>query len=342
MLKLLPICLIILLYSCSPAVKVNLTEQKRPTLKATEDINVLLEKDSVPVGALKLGEITVKDGGLTANCGYNVMLNKAVDAAKSAGANLLKIDKHILPNLLGSSCHQFETSIYILNDSLNLSKSIATEGIVYKNQISSEDFSKWRIGINGGLSYLLAKISNEVPLDSRNYIKGLKSGYHFSADAGYFWKEGVGLGVKYSNFKSSNQDEMILRDNGMVVYAGSVSDNITTQFIGPVYYNRYYTKNRKTVFLTGLSLGYLDYNNKGKLAEEFVIKGGTIGLGFDLGADFSIGKNLSLGFGLAYVAGTLKKLQRRDGSFTQTINLEKGNYESMSRLDLSAGLRYTL
>src|SRR5688500_5051457 len=44
----------------------------------------------------------------------------------------------------------------------------------------------FRIGVKGGWSYLIAKTSKEVPNDFKNYMKELKSGYHFGGDLGYY------------------------------------------------------------------------------------------------------------------------------------------------------------
>ncbi len=138
-------------------------------------------------------------------------------------------------------------------------------------------FSKFRLGVSGGLSFLLAKISDQVPAESRDYVRDLKSGAHFSVDASYFWREQIGLGLKYINFSSKNQDTTLI-NNGFGTSIQTIRDNITTQFIGPVLYSRYYSKNRKTELVTGFGLGYLDYRNNGNYAgSDILIKGGTFG-----------------------------------------------------------------
>ncbi|QEK50631.1 hypothetical protein FYC62_02335 [Pedobacter aquae] len=209
---------------------------------------------------------------------------------------------------------------------------------------AAPSFSKFRLGVSGGLSFLLAKISEQVPAESKDYVRDLKSGAHFSVDASYFWKEQIGLGFKYINFTSSNEGRIFYDDgSGFGPSLQYLEDNITTQFFGPVLYSRYYSKNRKTELVTGFGLGYLDYRDNGNLNNTDVnIKGGTIGLNADISADFYLTKNLSLGLGIGLVGGTLRKLERQVGNMTQTIELEEGNYESLTRLDIFTGLRWKL
>jgi len=337
--KLLPLVFALSILSCAPAVRTQLSTIKRPALEASAEVKVLDEKDRVPTGAEDLGKITIRDNGMSVKCGWDVVLELAKTQARNAGGNLLKIDRHILPNILTSSCHQLDATIYNVKGNA-LSDTLSTGNANTKMDIAAvvpakntAPFQKWSFAVNGGFSYLLSKISNEVPMDARNHVKGLKSGYHISAHGGYFWKENVGLGLKYVNFKSSH--------TSYVNTLGQVTDNITTQFIGPVLYNRYYSKNRNVILLTGLSAGYLDYYNRGRVTQDFEIRGNTVAFGLDLGADFVLNKRISLGCGLGYIGGVLRKVQRRDGNTVQTITLEKGNYEGMARLDVFAGLRYS-
>jgi hypothetical protein len=205
-------------------------------------------------------------------------------------------------------------------------------------------FSKFRLGVSGGLSFLLAKINDQVPAESKDYVRGLKSGAHFSVDASYFWRQQIGLGLKYINFNSKNEGKVFADDgSGFGPSLQNVEDNITTQFIGPILYSRYYSKNRKIELITGFGLGYLDYRDIGKLMNtDITIKGGTVGVNMDFSADFYLSKNLSFGLGIGLVGGTLRKYDMQIGNMTQTVELEEGNYESLTRLDIFTGLRWKL
>ena len=68
--------------------------------------------------------------------------------------------------------------------------------------------------------------------------------------------------------------------------------------------------------------------------------GSTLGISFDIGYDIGLSENLSLGFQLSVLSGTLFEYDWNDGSTTETINLEEGEYESLNRIDFSVGLRF--
>ncbi len=89
-----------------------------------------------------------------------------------------------------------------------------------------------------------------------------------------------------------------------------------------------------------LSLGYLGYVNNKTVIDRYQMTGGTVGLALDLGYDIGLSKNLSLGFQISSVTGMLSKYKWNDGAAIRTIQLEKGEYESLNRLDFSVGLRY--
>ncbi|RYD96096.1 MAG: hypothetical protein EOP54_14530 [Sphingobacteriales bacterium] len=324
--------------SCTPAVRTQLTNHQRPALEAESEVMVLEEAERVPAGAVDLGKITIRDNGLTAKCDWDLVLELAKTQVRNAGGNLLKIDRHIYPGIFMSSCHQLDATIFHINSkgagdiivSTDAAESAAIATTIPVRNIVP--FQRWRLSLNGGFSYLLSRISGDVPLEARNHVRALKSGYHLGADGGYFWKENIGLGLKYVNFKSSHR--------GNINRYEYITSDITTQFTGPALYNRYYSRHSNITFLTGLSVGYLHYYNRQISPQRIEMRGNTVAAGLDLQADFVLSKRVSLGCGLGYIAGVLKKVQISDGNSRQTINLENGSYEGMARLDVSAGIRY--
>lgn len=283
---------------------------------------------------------------MTLKCDWQTVLEKAEMEAIRIGGNLLKITRHRVPGIM-SSCHQIEADIYFVDGNIDpQTAKVVSDNLptIAENTIkpqTPQSFQKYRIAFSGGLSYLLAKTSKEVPNDFKQYVSELKSGSHFSIDGGYFWKENIGLGLKYSSFYSKNSlsNIYITDDSGQTRY-GNMKDNINTQFIGAILYNRGYAKNRKTVWFANVSLGYIGYENAATLIDNFQISGATFGAGLDLGVDFNLAKNFYFGLGAGYTAGVLKQVKYNNGIYTQTRKLDKDNYESMNRLDLSAGLRW--
>jgi len=204
------------------------------------------------------------------------------------------------------------------------------------------NYQKLRIGIYGGWSYMTAKVSSKVPSAFQQYVKDLKSGYHLGGDFSYFTSENIGFGIKYSIFRTGNELDNIYAVDTVTgqVRTGKLKDDITIQYFGPTICTRISSANKKTHFISDFSLGYLSYKNNATVIDNFTLTSGTLGLMWDLGVDFPIDKNLSLGLFFAYKLGTLNQYNYNDSKQSKTIKLDKDNLESISRIDLSVGLRW--
>ena len=88
-----------------------------------------------------------------------------------------------------------------------------------------------------------------------------------------------------------------------------------------------------------MSLGYMGYKNDKVFIDNYTVTGNTIGLAFDFGYDITLFDNLLIGLQLSVITATISKFKWDDGINIQTINLEKGEYESLNRIDLSIGFR---
>jgi hypothetical protein len=208
----------------------------------------------------------------------------------------------------------------------------------------NNNYQKVKISAFGGWSYLTGKLSNKVPDDFRQYMKELKSGYHFGGDVCFFVSEKIGLGLKYTNFKTKNEiyDIYIIDTLTGKKRTGILRDDITVQYFGPALFMRFYSKNKMVAFLSNISLGYLSYKNDAVVVDRFTLSSGTVGMVYDLGVDFMLDRNLAIGLGCSYVMGTLSEYEMNNRSSKQTIKLKSDELESISRIDLSIGLKLNL
>jgi len=208
--------------------------------------------------------------------------------------------------------------------------------------VGYENYQHFRIALNGGYSYQTAKVAESVPSDFKDYISELKSGYHFGGDLTYYFTEPLGFGFKYYLLKSSNSlDNIYLEDTDGNRTYGKMSDDLTISFVGPTFSTRFLSHNKKNALLMNLSLGYIGYSNDKIIIDEYKMTGSTMGLSFDIGYDIGLSENLSLGFQISFLSGTLFEYDWNDGSKTETIDLEEGEYESLNRIDFSVGLRFS-
>jgi hypothetical protein len=85
-------------------------------------------------------------------------------------------------------------------------------------------------------------------------------------------------------------------------------------------------------------MGYKD--NAVLTSGRYTLAGGTAGIYWSIGYDISISRNLALGFQLSLISGSLSKYKIFYGTRTEVIKLDKDAFENLSRIDISAGLRF--
>jgi hypothetical protein len=236
-----------------------------------------------------------------------------------------------------SSIKMYETKFYGTPDYLEESGKLN-----YNYTQPKANFPRVRIAAQGGYSYRLAKVPEGMSTLLEEYIKKLKSGYHLGGDINYFLSQKFGLGLKYSYYQSKNRlnDIYIEYDDGTIA-TGDMSDRIKINYYGLVLSLRDISKNQSGAWLGSLSFGYMSYyNNAEFIREKMDITGGTVGMVVDLGYDFFLSDGFGLGLGLSISLGTLSELDLDDGSTIRTVELDSENFENLSRVDLSIGLRF--
>jgi len=207
--------------------------------------------------------------------------------------------------------------------------------------VGYKSYPHFRVALSGGYSYMTAKVSESVPSDFKQYIKELKSGYHFDGDITYYFTEILGAGVKYSMFGSSNRiDNIWVEDIYGNTNYGHMSDDLKISFIAPMFSSRFLSRDKKNAFVMSAALGYMGYVNNKVVVDNYKMTGSTLGMALDFGYDIGLSENLSLGFKLSLISGTLFQYDLNDGKTTERIKLEQGEYEGLSRIDLSIGLRF--
>lgn len=200
---------------------------------------------------------------------------------------------------------------------------------------------KFVVLANVGQSFRLAETPDGLSAADREYVKELKTGlsYDFSA---YYVKNESGYGLKYNVFRSKNDRISPISLDPIVSGLTSVSDDITISYIGPTFI---YTEGQNAKVgeaFFEVSLGYMAYKNRATFEyERFTIKGGTFGMIAGGGYHFRVHKQFLIGPQVSFVGGTIKKfkLQRSNGT-TETIKLEKDNYENLWRIDLSISAKF--
>ncbi len=113
--------LILSLVSCSPRMIVSTSPlagsiQSPATVAPATGFLVIAEDEPFSGPAEELGDIIIRDSGLTLVCDYETVVGLASDKARALGANALRIYEHRQPSMWLSSCHQIRAKALRLPD----------------------------------------------------------------------------------------------------------------------------------------------------------------------------------------------------------------------------------
>ena len=106
---LLLLTITLLTTACAPKIRTKVSQKYAP-LDYQEEVLVLEPEDASPEGAEVLGTVKVGDSGMTMQCNYAQVMEKAKEEARKSGGNAIKITEHKVPNFM-SSCHRITADI---------------------------------------------------------------------------------------------------------------------------------------------------------------------------------------------------------------------------------------
>lgn len=115
---LLLVAVLIIYSSCSPKISTSI-RSSYPPLDYKEDVVVMGLNQAEPELAELIGYVKITDTGFTANCGYDLVIEKAKLEARKVGGNAIKIIEHMPPSF-GSSCHRIVAKILKVEDIANI------------------------------------------------------------------------------------------------------------------------------------------------------------------------------------------------------------------------------
>ncbi|MFZ0282406.1 MAG: hypothetical protein WAL29_12190 [Bacteroidales bacterium] len=217
-----------------------------------------------------------------------------------------------------------------------------------------ESFTRLRLGLNAGPGYMLAGTKKAIdqmisqgfaPDKAKSYYNDLKLGISFTGDAAWMITPDYGAGIRYKFMTTSAGTEGFMDpQDGIHIYYTSYDEKIYVNYGGVAFFYRLPAgKSESLVLSSSCSLGLATYRNEaGYLRQNFLLTGKNIGAEFCLGLEYSVTRHLSAGAELSAFYSTLKKVKVSDGSESATVDLDKDNFENLSRLDFSAGIKIYL
>lgn len=195
----------------------------------------------------------------------------------------------------------------------------------------------------GGYSRLTGKTFDDVNPSLIDYIDELKSGYHIGGDLYYYTKTGWGFGIFYNRFYTSNSlNNVLFTDSATgMSKTGPLESNITHSFLGVSFAKRF--KINHAIYLEVYAdIGYLGYKDKAVFINPVTISAWTISESIGGILDYKISKNSYLILKASFNVGITNNFTATyENGETIDYTLEDNKYENLSKINLSAGIRFS-
>lgn len=226
---------------------------------------------------------------------------------------------------------------YVAEDDKNYEEHIEPESI---SSVNSDSFlvslPRNRLNIGGGFSYRTFKMPSNIPNELEEYISDMKKGYNISVDFAYFFSPKFGVVFQYSNFFSSNSMSGIYYEDEYSGESGvgSIEDNITISYFGLGLNQRKYFESTKSILISSLTMGVVNYNNDSRVISfPLDIEGTSFGAKTSIDWDFFITDRFLVGPSISYLGSTMEKIKVNG----EEIKLE--DKEDLSHLNFNVSVK---
>tara|TARA_R110002049_G_scaffold131554_7_gene290345 strand:- start:7545 stop:8312 length:768 start_codon:yes stop_codon:yes gene_type:complete len=125
----------IVLQSCSPKIRTNLSTETHKPLDSETEILILNFNENIPDNSTYIGELKIGDSGFSTDCGYNTVINEAKETAKKSGANIVYLTEIKNPTF-ESTCYRIKANLYRNFNSEVLSKISENKKLKNKSRLT--------------------------------------------------------------------------------------------------------------------------------------------------------------------------------------------------------------
>ncbi|MBB4806414.1 hypothetical protein HNP38_001686 [Chryseobacterium defluvii] len=183
-----------------------------------------------------------------------------------------------------------------------------------------------------GYAWRTAKTPSGISNETKEYIKGLKSGVNFDISAYYHLKSNIGLGLKYSNYSASSDGRITVQDLNGQLMAETVNTKDHISFFGPAFMYSNFNQETKHKLFYDLALGVITYTTKTGTVKG---TGSNLGMEANIAYQYAVSKNFFIGPKLGFTAGTLTEMK-----FNGTTVEFGDEKEGLSRVSLGAAATF--
>ena len=223
-------------------------------------------------------------------------------------------------------------------------KKYFSEPEIPANYVFKAKYPHFRVAIDGGWQYRLAKLASGMDVFWQEHYKKMKSGFHYDVQAAYFFADNHGIEVMFSQqfFDNTMRNVILFDEEGNAIASGILKEKNRFNYAGANYVVRFFNSKKKNYFLMTFGLGYLGYIDKlfFNNNEYSKITATTLGGNFGLGYDIGISENFGIGFKLSFMGGTFRNYKQTLNGITTNETTTEKTSEGLGTIKLSVGLRF--
>jgi len=225
---------------------------------------------------------------------------------------------------------EYRNTLISINDVKKVERNLEGAELIPEEMMSNSNSSSLHGYFSGGWGHRTAKISSDFSSDQREYLEELMNGYNLEGGIHYYISDAIGYGLSFSSFRAQNE-----------IATFDISNDMTITYVGPSIQTRLDGLSEDLYFITSTSLGYLKYHDDLRDGGDILIESSTLGLKFDLKMGVPISEKYGMLIGATYLQGVLSDFTLSANGQTETIELDKENYEGLNRIDLNIGFYLT-
>lgn len=214
--------------------------------------------------------------------------------------------------------------------------------IIYSKPIDTA-FQKVQLLITSGIASRIGEIPADLSSSDKAYIENLMNGYYFGGNLSFYWNQSVGIGIKYSGFRSNASGTISVLDEDDNTVTLPMSSNLNMNFVGVLINLRLANLEKKYQLNSGISIGQLTYNETGKI-ENLSTKASakTVGIGIETTGIYSFNKHIGLALHINILGGSFTSMDYKIGTYSETVTFDEDSPENGGRVEFGLGLILSL
>lgn len=180
--------------------------------------------------------------------------------------------------------------------------------------------------------------------DLTKYYRQLATGYNLHGMVLYHLKHGVAVGANYRFLTTTAQTGMTLDpQDGIHLYYGRLEETIYVNYGGAGIYLTELLNRPLFNFQLGVEAGLAFYRNEmHQMWEPVLLKQKAFAFGPSAVLSYSLSSHISLVWEVSYTRSVMKKITMKTADMEETLELSPDQYEDLSNVSISTGIKLSL